>query len=683
MDYIPSFGAVYKVGDTWIPLDASYKQFTFTNGIDQTAVPFNAQNLVDQLRATATINEQESYVTNVNSTVVESALNDYDALLETYVTENLPNATPGDILGKKEIIRKDQPILPASLPYKVIVAGTEASEIPDQLKHRITIQLADANNPSSAAIAYTTSLAQVAGKKVTVSYNPATTADQTTINRYLEEYAASIPAYLIQFVPVLKIEGAVVGTGTVVDMGSSQNLTVTITSPIATEQVTHNLLAGDYTAIGFNPSRISLDVLQNRIDKNDYSEPVGEMLHLVALSYWAEADAFNNVIAKTMRVNNLRHPSELAATAKVSVSYVWGVPTAATYSRRNIDVKFDNQTVFNKTSDKTKEFNYMQQSGMTSSFLEGAIFDQLFGCNIGDSISAVTALKAANDKGIAIYKIDSSNVATILPKLQVSNTIKTEISNAVNAGLTVQIPQTSVTQSGWTGAGYIVFNPFDGSGAYRISGGLNGSDNNTGGNTVIPLPRVPFTGIAAFVVDGYFKNVGIVTTTQSGILVGVAVATGSLLAAMGIMLLIWGLIKAIVDKYQPEPRWETYRHFTSRAAVIGIITPPQFLRAGAFEGEFGYGVYLTKRFDLQPDSYVNQYGVMGYGPNCILILKTLELLSIDKTEGYIDFSIDMNRRGVMPRNPPNEYLLMGMPGEVMPLGSDIRVLDYWYPGIQP
>jgi len=32
---------------------------------------------------------------------------------------------------------------------------------------------------------------------------------------------------------------------------------------------------------------------------------------------------------------------------------------SATYNRRNIDVKFDNQTVSGKTTDKTKEFNYM------------------------------------------------------------------------------------------------------------------------------------------------------------------------------------------------------------------------------------------------------------------------------------------------------------------------------------
>ncbi len=34
MDYIPSRGAVNQQGDTWIPMDASFKQYQFTPGLD-------------------------------------------------------------------------------------------------------------------------------------------------------------------------------------------------------------------------------------------------------------------------------------------------------------------------------------------------------------------------------------------------------------------------------------------------------------------------------------------------------------------------------------------------------------------------------------------------------------------------------------------------------------------------
>jgi transglutaminase-like putative cysteine protease len=44
IDYIPNRGARHKVGDTWIPLDTCFKQYTYTPGIDiKSVVPFDAQ----------------------------------------------------------------------------------------------------------------------------------------------------------------------------------------------------------------------------------------------------------------------------------------------------------------------------------------------------------------------------------------------------------------------------------------------------------------------------------------------------------------------------------------------------------------------------------------------------------------------------------------------------------------
>lgn len=529
VDYVPSLGAVHNEGDTWIPLDASFKKYNYTDGVDFKAlVPFDGQGFAAQLKASSTVNEQEGSVTNVSSSMVQTALSDYNARLESYVSQNLPNATAADILGKKEIVRKEQAILPASLPYKVFVAGTEIVEISTQYRHKIGIKVvAPFSNDGTAAISYSASLPQLAGKRVTVSFDPATPADKAVIDNYAEQYATTLPAYLIQVVPTLRIDNAIIASGPPIGMGNEQRLSISISSPEHTEIVTHNLTAGDYTAIGINPSKISLDVLQNRIDKNDFSEPVGEMLCQTALSYWAEADAFNDVIAKTLRVRNLRHPSELAATAKVSVSSVFGVPTYATYKSRNLDVKLDNQTVMGMAVDKAKEIAYMQQSGANSSFLEGAIFDQLFGKNIGDSISAVSAMKLANDQGIPIYGIDANNVAATLPKLQVAQEIKDEVANAVNAGLTVQIPKTNVTQFGWTGVGYIISNHLDGTGAYRISGGLNGGESGAGVDTVVPVPQIPIHAPALFVIGGIMSSSGLALTAEGGVITGIAISPGA------------------------------------------------------------------------------------------------------------------------------------------------------------
>jgi len=78
VDMIPSQGAIHKQGDTWIPLDASFKQYNYTQGIDtKSAVPFDAQSFIDQITSTATINETEGYLTNVNSTYIQQTMTDY------------------------------------------------------------------------------------------------------------------------------------------------------------------------------------------------------------------------------------------------------------------------------------------------------------------------------------------------------------------------------------------------------------------------------------------------------------------------------------------------------------------------------------------------------------------------------------------------------------------------------
>lgn len=50
-----------------------------------------------------------------------------------------------------------------------------------------------------------------------------------------------------------------------------------------------------------------------------------------------------------------------------------------------------------------------------------------------------------------------------------------EIQNALAAGKEVTVHQAPITQSGWTGSGYIITDPATGAGAYMIAGGANGA----------------------------------------------------------------------------------------------------------------------------------------------------------------------------------------------------------------
>lgn len=113
-------------------------------------------------------------------------------------------------------------------------------------------------------------------------------------------------------------------------------------------------------------------------------------------------------------------------------------------------------------------------SGTMGSGMEHGIIEQFYGV---EAISAVKAIHLANAQGLKTYQVTSANLATVLPVLQVSNAVKTDITNAVNAGKEVTIPEQELVVNDWTGIGYIVSDATTGAGAYIISGGIGGANN--------------------------------------------------------------------------------------------------------------------------------------------------------------------------------------------------------------
>ena len=508
IDMIPSQGAIHKQGDTWVPLDASFKQCTYSSGIDiKSSAPFDAQSFINQIQSTATINETEGYVSNVNSLYIQQQMQDYQTRIQNYISQNYPNATVGDVLGKKEVIKQEFPVLMGTLPYKTIVKGSTYASIPDNLRHKITFNLIKDSYDEiiGTPINITKSLPELAGKKITLSYSPATSADETIINSYLpkphadgtpiqpNEIPSSLPAYLINLKPELRIDGVVVATGTTVGMGNTETFKMTFTSPNESPDViTNDVQAGGYLGIALDLGRISqeqmtalktkLEVTKAKLEAQDYTgltkdDIVGDLLYTTALSYYAKLDAIDLITAKTKGVIAIRLPSETISSFELKVNSFFGVPLSARHGGLSMDV--DRAMVLVKALDgdinKPKQFVYV--SGQNSSALEHAIPEQLFSTpqNPGEGISAVKALKIANDQGIPIYTINKTNIDSVLPQLQLDSGTITDIRNAVNAGKIVTVSKTDITFNGWTGCGYIVIDPNTGSGAYMISGGLNGS----------------------------------------------------------------------------------------------------------------------------------------------------------------------------------------------------------------
>lgn len=504
IDYIPSRGAVQRQGNTWIPLDPSYKTYNYVQGIDiSSAVPFDAQSFANQILATATTNTTDGSVTNVNSALIQQTLQDYQTQVQNYIQQNYPNATVGAVIGKKEIIKQEFGILPETLPYKGALLGSEFAQIPDNLREAMSFSIPDPTG-ASAGLTYTTGMPQIAGKKITLSFSPATANDQAVIESLLpaphadgtpiqpSELPSSFHAYLINLKPELRIDGQVVATGASTMMGIEQSFTISLNEPgIGLSNIDNIIKAGEYFGIGVDVGRIGytridalkrkLELTKSQLTARYYADItkediVGDFLCATITSYFAQLDMDDEIGAAMQGVIRYRVPSVGMFSVVLNTNEVFGVPISAGSSAMMMDIDRIVQAVFSADGSMDTVKKYMLASGIKSSALENAVPEQLYSQpgNPIIGISAVKALQIANDQGIPIYTINQENMSTIMPQLQIATEAKNDIANAVNAGKVVEVSKSNISLSGWSGCGYIVTDPITGAGAYMISGGANG-----------------------------------------------------------------------------------------------------------------------------------------------------------------------------------------------------------------
>lgn len=472
---------------TWIPLDPSFKQYDYKRGMDlYTAVAINGETYI------------QDYITDTSPSPVPLELQQlfpdyaispyqyYSRRLLNYIDNNFPDSTTEDIIGDetialtKTIIKKEYPYLLGSLPYKVVTRGATYSAIPNNLRPSISFTI---ENPLTYEIdlSYNITLPEISGKRITLSYIPATSADEVLIAKY--GGLLNVPPYLLNVKPVVKANGITVATGVPIGLGYDQTFNMTFRIPNkGVDVVTNKVTAGDYSAIAIQyyktPSNLvadKMETLTGNIGSTDLDDLLGQMLYNIGLSYFHHLTFEEELYAKNFQMVITKEPSEAIVTSQAITEYLWGVPFRVTEGGVAIDVDRNISASFSIDGSQQRKKDFMIVSGLGSSAWEDMILQSFF--NI-PSVSASRLLKIANQRGIPIYTIDSGNINTILPQLQVTSDVTDNIRNAVNAGKKVIVSKTNVQYNDWNGAGYIILDPVKGSGAYLISGGLAGSETS-------------------------------------------------------------------------------------------------------------------------------------------------------------------------------------------------------------
>jgi transglutaminase-like putative cysteine protease len=476
VDYVPSRSAVHREGDTWVPMDASFKLHDVTPppGLLE-AVPFDLQALSDSLVASGEYDPATTRFANVNQDLVYDFWQSWQERARAWLAERGIPETTERVFGGRAIAPRVSGVLAGSLPFTVVARGTGLAALPASARHYVTLR-GYASTFSKAfgdpSYTYRLSLPELNSRRLGLRFDPATPTDAAVLAAARAANAASLPVHRVNVVPSVTLDGTAVATGTAGRMGTTQPVDVVLEAPDGPTTVAYdNVIAGDEIVFGITGNGVSEATVRARFNAFP-PDTSAEYLHQVQLHYWAESDALAEGAADSLGVRMLRLPSVGLFSSPLTVGYLFGAPVNGVYVSRIMDVK--HSLIGAAGPDRAGVTEFVMQAGYRGSIMEAVAFDQFEPDPVRKSISAVQLIADAVTVGIPVYHVTPANAATVLPLLTLDAPVMNDIRNGIAAGKTVLVPQRNLDRGTWRGVGYIVQDEETGAGAYLISGGAAG-----------------------------------------------------------------------------------------------------------------------------------------------------------------------------------------------------------------
>lgn len=510
VDFVPSRGVKNRVPDTWVPMDGSYKQYSYTAAVNlKEDIPFDFQGLVDGVQADSSIDEAQGYVQNVSQSRFQSALSGYQDQIKAYI-EQRSVTDLGEVIGAKTIRSYEGGGLGQVLPLSLTAVAGEFQALPSSMRHYFNYTIYNSifdRNADSYAFSRRLSLPSLAGKSLALSFRPSSSYDEQAIRGFLPEapadgsslrvsdFPTSLPGYLISVTPELSVNGNVVAAGGGVSLGEDVYTRASIDSPNSSlsGRVSENIItAGEYHAIAIDGQGLSSTqlkdlkgqlertrkkLLEGGIDKINVHEFTGVTLQMAAQGYFVANNIQGRIMGKSAGVVVERLPSYGTFSVTFQTMFSWGIPRQVANSGATMDMDQVSTLLIDSESDSRKVKAFRMALGSQMSANEHLMTEKVLSTNSykAKGVSAVKALQIAASQGQRIYTINRANVDAVLPGLLIAQETKSEIVNAVVNGMEVTTSAGMIDYAGWKGSGYIVHDPESGAGAYKISGGQNGA----------------------------------------------------------------------------------------------------------------------------------------------------------------------------------------------------------------
>lgn len=558
IDYFPSRGSKNLKADSWVPLDASFKQYEYSDGIDmQSIAGIDINGTVDSFLNSGEINATGGYATGFDPQALEDTLIQAQTNIKTYIDNNFDanTTTVYDVVGGKKIIDESASTLPSSLPNPLVVSGARYDKLPSSLQQRMEFYIRGLSQEFTIEELYngiktvTLPVSRINNEKVTISFAPATQEDEDALNTLLPEgeitdesqLPSTIPSY-IHVKPQLKLNGEVIQELGETALGETYTLKQTLYKPTQTFPFAQprEMISGGYYAVNTIVQSVSAEKLralqekiketQNILASNDQTQLsaltrediMGDMVYAATLSYYAQMIAQGKMATRPLKTNFEVVGSSGIIGYKPKIAKRFGLPTGITAGGMSCDI-VDAHMADQSSGDQDIVIQANQQLGMIGSSLEHLVLEQLFAQNGEQGFSAVKAIQLASQEGQKIFTITKDNYQEIMPKLQLAAAAEADIQAAAQAGLIVTTHERRISVNGYTGEGYIILND-RGTGAWMINGGMYGG----GLALIIGGTALLWVSLAFYSFPG-----GLL---YSEMVVAVALAGAALIAAGGFLL---------------------------------------------------------------------------------------------------------------------------------------------------
>ncbi len=466
----------------WVPLDGSYKEYEVQPRIQLDAGAIDPAAVMSAL-ASGSVETSDS-ITKHDLNAARDAIRSAAATLSASIATT---PTAEQLLSIRPILREHLGALPPITPLKAVSVDSEWTAVPTAMQRRVSASL-----PGGST--FTTALAGLSTKRLTVSFLGATQADRDLMASYgrIED----VPAYQVEVTPRISLDGEVVATGGPIALGSPLDLSLAAVGPNGTDPFTSAITAGGFYAIVLDAGSVSAEVFKGHADvygeavaavqalaAGDVSATVdpdalmGEMLHSAGLVYFMQLDVAYQMLSGPWRVASTLMLAEGTVGTSLATSSFLGAVSSVRPTGVSLDVRRDARVVQSVTDDSKAAAGYFQAVGSIGSFLEGRMIEQVFGL---EGISTVRVLQIANNSSIPILAIDSSNAA-LIDTLDYSAALKADLRDAVASGNSIVIPKSGIDHHGYQGTGWIVSDPETSASGYMIAGGLGGGQSSEDG----------------------------------------------------------------------------------------------------------------------------------------------------------------------------------------------------------